>query len=106
MYGIVVRFDIRDEAAAEEFDRLTAVAVEHIRVDEPGTLVYATHPVQDAPLARIFYEVYADADAWRAHEANPHVQQFHAAKDPLLARPPRVELTLDGPAKGGPATDH
>lgn len=102
MYGIVVRFDIRDEAAALEFDRLTAAAVEHIRADEPGTLVYATHPVRDAPLARVFYEVYADADAWQAHEANPHVRAFHAAKDPLLAQPPRVELTLDGPAKGGP----
>ncbi|MGJ7441302.1 putative quinol monooxygenase [Aquipuribacter sp. MA13-6] len=99
MIGIVVRFDVHDQDAAGEFDRLTAVAVAAIREREPGTLVYATHRVQDDELARVFYEVYADQAALQAHEDGAHVQAFHAAKDPLLARPPRVELVRPGPAK-------
>lgn len=99
MIGIVVRFDVRDQDAAGEFDRLTAVAVDSIRVHEPGTLVYATHHVQGDDLARVFYEVYADEAALQAHEDAAHMREFHAAKDPLLARPPRVELVRPGPAK-------
>ena len=100
MIGIVVRFDVVDAAAAAEFDRLTAAVVEQIAAHEPGTLVYATHRVQDAPLARVFYEMYADDDALQAHEDAPHVLTFHAAKEPLLAGAPRVELVAPGPAKG------
>lgn len=99
MIGIVVRFDIRDRDAAREFDRLTEVAVEQVRDLEPGTLVYATHRVQGDELARVFYEVYTDEAALQAHEDAAHVKAFHAAKDPLLARPPRVELVQPGPAK-------
>lgn len=99
MIGIIVRFDVRDPDAAVEFDRLTATAVESIRTREPGTLVYATHRVLDDELARVFYEVYADEAALQAHEDAAHVRDFHAAKDPLLARPPRVELVRPGPAK-------
>lgn len=98
MIGIVVRFDVRDQDAAAEFDRLTAVVVERIADREPGTLVYATHGVQGDALARVFYEVYADDAALQAHEDAAHVKEFHAAKEPLLARPPRVELVEPGPA--------
>lgn len=102
MIGIVVRFDLVDVAAASEFDRLTAEVVEQIVAHEPGTLVYATQEVLDVPTARIFYEVYADETALQAHEDAPHVRAFHAAKEPLLAGPPRVELVVPGPAKGLP----
>ena len=103
MIGIVVRFDVVDQEAAEEFDRLTAVVVEQITAHEPGTLVYVTHGVQDDELARVFYEIYADEAALQAHEDAPHVQEFHARKESLLAGPPRVELVVPGPAKGGVA---
>jgi quinol monooxygenase YgiN len=102
MVGIVVRFDVHDEEAAAEFDRLTAVVVAHIREREPGTLVYATHRVHDDELARVFYEIYADDAALQAHESASHVREFHAAKESLLAGPPRVELLQPGPAKSLP----
>ena len=92
MLGIAVRFDVLDEQAGEEFDRLTEVAVARIREREPGTLTYATHRVKDEPLARLFYEVYVDEAAWQTHEAGSHVKEFHAAKDVLLSRPARVEF--------------
>jgi quinol monooxygenase YgiN len=104
MFALVVRFDCRDEAAAARFDELTAEAVDQIIEREPGTLVYATHSVEGEPLARIFYEVYRDRDAFQAHEAADHVQLFHARKDPLLTGR-RVEFLVPGSAKGLAATE-
>jgi quinol monooxygenase YgiN len=102
MRALVVRFDIQDEDGARRFDELTEEAVAAITANEPGTLVYATHAVHGEPLARIFYEVYADDDAFAAHEAAPHVVAFHARKNPLLARPARVEHLTPRWTKGGP----
>jgi quinol monooxygenase YgiN len=58
--------------------------VPQIRAREPGTLVYATHTIASEPLARVFYEVYADEAAKQAHEDAEHVKAFHAAKNPLV----------------------
>jgi quinol monooxygenase YgiN len=99
MFALVVRFDCRDQAGATRFDELTAAVVQQISEKEPGTLVYATHSVEGAPLARIFYEVYRDRDAFAAHEAADHVQEFHARKDPLLVGR-RVEFLSPGSATG------
>jgi quinol monooxygenase YgiN len=102
MYALVVRFDIRDERGAREFDALTARAVEEITAKEPGTLVYATHAIEGEPLARVFYEAYRDRDAFQEHEDAQHVKDFHAAKNPLLVGEHRVEFLAPGPAKGLP----
>ena len=99
MFALVVRFDCRDDAAAARFDELTAVAVRQITEREPGTLLYATSAVEGEPLARVFYEVYRDREAFRAHEEAEHVRQFHALKDPLLTAT-RVEFLTPGAAKG------
>jgi quinol monooxygenase YgiN len=104
MFALVVRFDIRDEEATAQFDALTQEAVRQIVANEPGTLVYATHAVEGAPLARVFYEVYADRAAFQAHEDAEHVKAFHAAKNPLLAGEHRVEFLTPGPAKGLPVS--
>jgi quinol monooxygenase YgiN len=99
MFALVVRFDLRDEKSAARFDALTRQVIDKIRTLEPGTLVYATHTVRGDPLARVFYEVYADADAKRAHEDAEHVKSFHAAKDPLVAAR-RVEYLVPGEVTG------
>ena len=41
-------------AAAKAFDRLVAETTEHIRAAEPGTLMYVTNRVEDAPLSPVF----------------------------------------------------
>jgi quinol monooxygenase YgiN len=102
--GLFVRFDLRDEQSVVRFDELTAAAVAAIAAAEPGTLVYATSAVRDEPLARVFYEIYADEAAFQAHEHAPHVLDFHARKNPLLAREPRVEFFTPGPGTGLPHT--
>ena len=105
MIALVVRFEVRDEESARLFDELTARAVAEIEACEPGTLVYATHVVRDAPLSRLFYELYADEDAFQAHEDAQHVIEFHARKEPLLVGEPRVEFLTPGPARRLPTPE-
>lgn len=76
MFGLVVRFYLKDEAAAVGFDQLVSETAPGIRTGEPGTLVYASHGVEDEPLQRIFYELYADRAAFDAHEQQPHTLRF------------------------------
>ncbi|MFD6950348.1 antibiotic biosynthesis monooxygenase [Nocardiopsis sp. TSRI0078] len=85
MFGLSVRFTLKDEAAADGFDALVAETLPHIRQSEPGTLVYAVHTVEDKPLERIFYELYADRAAFEAHEEQPHVKRFLDARGAFLA---------------------
>jgi len=85
VFALVVRFDLIDEAAAEAFDALAAEAAPAIRDSEPGTLVYAVHRVEDAPLSRIFYEVYSSREAHRQHEAHEPVARFLREKDQYLS---------------------
>ncbi|WP_337063464.1 putative quinol monooxygenase [Kineococcus sp. G2] len=76
MFAIAVRFDLPDEEAAAAFDDLVTRAVPEILAEEPGTLTYVPHRVEGEPLARLFYEEYADRDAHAAHEAREGTAQF------------------------------
>ncbi|WP_113699664.1 putative quinol monooxygenase [Nonomuraea lactucae] len=82
-FALVVRFAVRPGAEVQ-FDELTARTVEQIRTQEPGTLVYACHTVEDAPQERIFYELYKDRAAFEVHEKQDHVRHFLAAREELL----------------------
>jgi quinol monooxygenase YgiN len=59
VFGLVVRFELKDAPSAEAFDELVAETGELIRTAEPGTLMYVVNRVNGAPLSRLFYEVYA-----------------------------------------------
>ncbi len=99
MFSIVVRFDLKDAGAAEEFDALVAQMLPEIAAHEAGTLIYATHTVENEPLARVFYELYADSDAHAAHEKQSHMQAFFDARPRLVANT-RAERMMLGPATG------
>ena len=99
MFSIVVRFDLKDAAAAGEFDELVAAMLPEIAAKESGTVVYATHTVEGEPLARVFYELYADHEAHAAHEQQQHMQAFFAARPRLVAETRAERLTL-GPETG------
>ena len=102
MFGLLVRFTCKDEASAEAYDRLVADTVEAIKANEPGTLVYATHLVEDQPLQRIFYELYRDRAAFEAHEASPATRRYLAERDQYLASTEVEWLTLQtGKGTGG-----
>jgi quinol monooxygenase YgiN len=84
-FGLVVRFTLQDEAAAEVFDDLVNETLEGIQSSEPGTLVYVSHSDTNATLVRVFYELYADREAFDRHEQQPYVKHFLTAREPLLA---------------------
>jgi quinol monooxygenase YgiN len=101
MFGLVVLFTLR---AGHEtaFDDLVTRTLASIKAREPGTLIYAVHQVVGEPQARIFYELYADAAAFEAHERQPHVRAFldERVEHTTDVRVERLDL-LD--AKGSPA---
>lgn len=101
MFALVVRFELADAARAAEFDRLVEETGRGIAAHEPGTLVYATHRVDGAPLARVFYEVYRDRDAFEEHERRPHTRRFLAERDRYVTSA-RVEFLTPATAKGLP----
>ena len=84
-HALVVHFHLRPGAAAG-FDELVARTLPLIRAAEPGTLVYAVHTDAADPSVRVFYELYRDLDAFEAHEAQPHVREFLAARAQYLER--------------------
>jgi quinol monooxygenase YgiN len=104
MYGLVVRFDLKD-GTGEAFDVLTREAVALIRDAEPGTLIYACHAVDGDADARVFYELYRDKDAFEEHERQEHVRRFHEKKAQYLSGEPRVEFLSLQLGKGTPAPD-
>lgn len=85
MFGLVVRFYLKDEAAVAGFDQLVSQTAPGIRDSEPGTLVYASHTVEGEPLQRIFYELYADRAAFEAHEQQTHTVRFLELREQYLA---------------------
>ncbi|WP_024799359.1 putative quinol monooxygenase [Nocardia sp. BMG51109] len=101
MFALVVRFDLQDAAKAGAFDRLVAETVNGIIQHEPGTLVYSTHTVENEPLARVFYEVYRDRDAFEEHERQPHTKHFLSERDKYVSSS-RVEFLTPAAAKGLP----
>lgn len=85
MFGLFVRFTCKDATAAAAFDDLVARTGEHIRAEEPGTVVYAVHRVGGRPLERVFYELYQDEDAFVEHESKDYVRAFLAERDHYLS---------------------
>ena len=52
---LLIRFDLKDEAAARGFDALAEETIAAVQALEPETLIYVVHRVEDAPLSRVFY---------------------------------------------------
>lgn len=73
--ALCARFTLR-EGAEEAFDGLVREAAAAVRAHEPGTLVYACSEVEAAPNQRVFFELYADRDAFEEHRRQPHVRHF------------------------------
>jgi quinol monooxygenase YgiN len=99
MFALVVRFYLRDEEAAKGFDALAEETVAKIRETEPGTLIYAVHKVKDAPLSRIFYELYENREAFNAHEGQDHAKRFLVEREQYLTGT-RVEFLEPPSGKG------
>jgi quinol monooxygenase YgiN len=82
MFALVVRFELRAESV-DAFDDLTARTLTGIR-EEVGTLLYVTSRVADAPLSRVFVEIYTDEEAFAAHEQYAHTRRFLAEREAMI----------------------
>jgi len=72
--GSLLRFELKDDAAARGFDALAEKMIAAVRAAEPDALVYVVHTVEDAPLSRVVYEVYANQDAAERHQSADYFQ--------------------------------
>jgi len=92
-YGRILIFTLLDDRVAD-FDRLAEEAAEYVRTSEPDTLVYVIHLVPNAPLQRIFYEIYRDRTAFDSHESQPYMQRFVAERRTCVLATNVIELRL------------
>ncbi len=92
-YGRILIFTLLDERVAD-FDRLAEQTAEEIRLGEPDTLVYVIHLVPNAPMQRIFYEIYRDRAAFERHESQPHIQRFVTERRSCVLATNVIELRL------------
>jgi quinol monooxygenase YgiN len=84
LFAILVRFELKDEAAARGFDALAEKTIAAVQAFEPETLVYVVHGVEDAPLSRVFYELYASKDAHRQHESAEYFKRALVELEPYV----------------------
>jgi quinol monooxygenase YgiN len=92
-YGMIAIYTLADDRAAE-FDALAERVVDEVRDSEPDTLVYAVHTVPNAPLQRIFYQVYRDKMAYEDHCRQTHIQLFEAERGPYVLATNVIELGM------------
>lgn len=71
-------FKINPEKEAEAIELLRTLT-EAVEANEPGVLAYIAHRSQQDPSRLVFYEVYADAEALRAHGQAPHLAPLRQA---------------------------
>ncbi|MFL6053850.1 MAG: antibiotic biosynthesis monooxygenase [Actinoallomurus sp.] len=91
-YGRITMYTLLD-GHQETFDRLAAEVTRAVIERDPGTLVYACHSVDNAPLQRIFYQLFHDATAVENHTRQPHVQRFATEARAHVAGTNVIELT-------------
>jgi quinol monooxygenase YgiN len=92
-YGRILIFTLLDDRVAD-FDRLAEQAAEEVRTREPDTLVYVIHTVPNAPMQRIFYEIYRDRAAFDSHENQPYMMRFVADRRACVLATNVIELRL------------
>jgi quinol monooxygenase YgiN len=92
-YGRILIFTLLEERVAD-FDRFAEQAAEEVRTREPDTLVYVIHLVPNAPMQRIFYEIYRDRAAFDSHENQPYMKRFVADRRACVLATNVIELRL------------
>ncbi len=92
-YGRILIFTLLDDKAAD-FDRLAEQTAEEVRTGEPDTLVYVIHLVPNAPMQRIFYEIYRDRAAFDSHENKSYMKRFVAERRAYVLATNVIELRV------------
>lgn len=93
-YGRIMIYTLI-EGHGDAFDRLAAECARSVRENEPGTVVYACHTVDNALDQRIFYQLFRDAAAVEDHTRQPHVQRFAREARAHVSGTNVLELTVN-----------
>jgi quinol monooxygenase YgiN len=91
LYGLIAIYTLA-EGHEEDFDALAEKVVAEVRASEPDALVYAVHSVPNAPMQRIFYEVYRDRTAYEEHKRHLYIQRFDLERGPHVLATNVIEL--------------
>jgi quinol monooxygenase YgiN len=92
-HGLIAIYTLLEDKVAA-FDRIADEAAEQVRANEPDALVYVIHTVPEAPMQRIFYEIYRDRAAYVLHEHQPYIKRFVTARRPYVLATNVIELRL------------
>src|SRR4051812_22100009 len=78
MFSLMVQVQVDPERREEFLAAITANAEASVR-DEPGCLRFDVCSVEGDDNRFVFYELYADADAFAAHRETPHFRTWRDA---------------------------
>jgi quinol monooxygenase YgiN len=74
--------------------------IDFVTREEPGTLLYVLHRGRKQRSTFLFYEKYADAEAFDRHGKTSAIQALFKAIQGLLDGPPAIELYDELGGKG------
>ena len=77
MNTIIARIKIKDGKEDEALAALKKMA-EGVEANEPGTLAYVIHRSIDDPSEIVFFELYKDDDASKAHSQGDSMKAFQS----------------------------
>ncbi len=77
MNTTIARIKIKDGKEDQALAALKKMA-ESVEANEPGTLAYIIHRSIDDPSEIVFFELYADDDAWKAHSQGDSMKAFQS----------------------------
>lgn len=96
MIGVIATLKIKD-GTAEAFEAAFRELSAAVRANEPGNHCYQLTRSKSDPLTYKVLEIYADADALKAHGESAHFKAAGPALGASLAGRPEIEY-LDGVA--------
>jgi quinol monooxygenase YgiN len=80
VFSLMVQVEVDPERRGEFLAAITANAEASVR-EEPGCLRFDVSSVEGDDNRFVFYELYADAEAFAAHREAPHFRTWRQAAD-------------------------
>lgn len=92
--SVIFRAKMKPGKEDEAVKQMTGM-VESVKAKEPGALIYAFHRPQEDPSELVFWELYADDDAFKNHMSTEHMGamrgSFAELFDPTTVKLERLE---------------
>ena len=94
MVSVIFRAKMKPGKEDEAIQAMSNMAAA-VEANEPGTLIYTFHRVKDDPSELVFWELYADDDAFKAHTGTAHMGvmrgSFADLFDPTTVKLERID---------------